>query len=127
IWSTLPHSHPSLRKHGPPTPSPPPPPQPPPPPPPPPPPRKPPPPPPPPPPLRSSASLTRRARPSSVAPFMREIASAASSDVPIVTKPKPRDRPLSRSIAMWTSVTSPISENASRRESVVASYERFPT
>src|SRR5580692_7545735 len=88
--------------------------------PPPPPPRLPPPPPPPPPPPlrcgRSSASFTRRARPSSIAPFMAPTA-AASCALPMVTKPKPRDWPLSRSLTMWTSVTSPDAENAARRVS----------
>ena len=68
------------------------------PPPPPPPPRKPPPPPPPPRAGRSSASFTRRGRPSSICPSMPSMAFLASSGEPMVTKPKPRGRPVSRSL-----------------------------
>lgn len=96
--------------------------------------RRPPPPPPPPkprppplPPRRSSASFTRRGRPSSMAPFIREIASDACCADPMVTNAKPRDRPLSRSVATCTSVTSPKSSNARRSESEVASKDRLPT
>ena len=62
-----------------------------------------------------------------MAPFNREIASAALSAVPMVTNPNPRGRPLSRSIAICTSVTSPSSEKAARTDSTVASKERLPT
>src|SRR6185312_12579649 len=51
---------------------------------------------------RSSASLTLSGRPSSIAPFMAAMALVASSGVLIVTKPKPRERPLSRSVTTWT-------------------------
>src|SRR3977135_4001650 len=103
----------------PPVPPPPPPPRPPPPPPrppppPPPPPGRPPPPPPPPPPRcgRSSASFTRSGRPSIIWPLTPSIARWACSSEPIVTKAKPRDCPVARSVTMWTSVTSPNCVNA---------------
>src|SRR5262249_23050859 len=69
-----------------------------------------PPPPPPPPPARSGfgrASLTVTARPSTVFPFNPSIALAASSSFGISTNAKPRGRPVSRSVAMWTRLTSP--------------------
>src|SRR6266850_760186 len=44
-----------------------------------------------------------------------------------VTKPKPRDRPVSRSLRMATSVTLPCWEKRSRRSFSVVSKERFPT
>jgi hypothetical protein len=47
--------------------------------------------------------------------------------VPIVTKPKPRDWPVSRSWTMWTSVISPKEAKAARTLSLLALKERFPT
>lgn len=46
------------------------------------------------------ASLTVSARPSKSLPFKAAIAFFASSSLGIETKPKPRDRPFSRSVAM---------------------------
>ena len=51
----------------------------------------------------------------------------ADSALPMVTKPKPRDWPLSRSMITCTSVTSPWGVNAERSESLVALKERLPT
>ena len=76
---------------------------------------------------RSSASLTRRARPSSAAPFMVSMAFCASAGEPIVTKPKPRDWPVARSVTTWTSVTSPMRAKASRTVSTVDENDKLPT
>src|SRR5207244_214075 len=72
------------------------------------------------------ASLTVRARPSSCDPFICPIAlSASSSD--IVTKPKPFERPVSRSVIMLTASTTPHFEKASVTSFSVVWKERFPT
>ncbi len=86
-----------------------------------------PPPPKPPPPWRSSASLTRRSRPSRLEPFMPAMAACAASRVPMVTKPKPRAWPVCRSVTMCTSVTSPKREKASRTASFSVLNDRLPT
>ena len=72
------------------------------------------------------ASLTVRARPSSCDPFNCVIAlSASSSD--IVTKPKPFERPVSRSVMMVTASTAPQCAKASLTSFSVVWKERFPT
>jgi len=72
------------------------------------------------------ASLTVRARPSSCDPFNCVIAlSASSSD--IVTKPKPFERPVSRSVMMLTASTVPQCAKASLTSFSVVWKERFPT
>lgn len=45
----------------------------------------------------------------------------------MVTKPKPRGRPVSRSLTRWTSETAPNSSNAARTVSVDVLKERLPT
>jgi len=55
------------------------------------------------------------------------IAFWASSGVDIVTKAKPRERPLIRSIMMLASTTVPCAANASCRSFSVVLKERFPT
>src|SRR5438876_11342581 len=72
------------------------------------------------------ASLTVRARPSRCDPFDCVIAlSASSSD--IVTKPKPFERPVSRSVMMLTASTVPQCAKASLTSFSVVEKERFPT
>lgn len=88
------------------------------------------PPPPPPPPLRGAfgrASLTVSGRPSRSAPFMPAMASRASVSLDISTKPKPRDRPVSRSMITCAESTLPKREKASRMLSSVVVNGRFPT
>jgi hypothetical protein len=58
---------------------------------------------------------------------MFEIAVAAACGLPIVTKAKPRERPVSRSVTTWTSVTSPFWVKAARTLSAVALKDRLPT
>ena len=58
---------------------------------------------------------------------MPSMAFLASSGVPMVTKPKPRGRPVSRSLTRWTSETAPNSSKAARRESVDVLKFRLPT
>src|SRR5436309_15663370 len=73
------------------------------------------PPPPPPPKLRSArgrASLTLIVRPLTSVPLKRSIALLPAS-VSISTKPKPRERPVSRSVTMEADSTAPTSENRS--------------
>jgi hypothetical protein len=60
-------------------------------------------------------------------PFISAIAFWASASVPMVTKPNPRDLPVSRSDAMCTSLTSPKGVKAARIESGVALKDRLPT
>src|SRR5206468_7934771 len=96
------------------------------PPPPPPPPRRwPPPPPPAPPPGLATSTLIRR--PSSSVLFRRATASLASSVVAISTNPKPRDRPVSRSVTTLADSTVPIWAKVSRRRSLEVENERLPT
>ncbi len=89
-----------------------------------------PPPPPPKPPGRSSrgrASLTTIARPSRAWPFMPLMAAWASASEPISTKPKPLERPVSRSIMTLALETLPYCANACCRSSSRMLYERLPT
>jgi hypothetical protein len=66
-------------------------------------------------------------RPSSWEPFSEEIARSASSVVAISTNPKPRDRPVSRSVMTAAESTAPNRANAARRLSVEVEKERPPT
>ena len=87
-------------------------------------------PPPPKPPGRSSrgrASLTTIARPSRAWPFMPLMAACASGSEPISTKPKPFERPVSRSIMTLADDTVPYCANACWRSSSRTLYERLPT
>src|SRR5690606_38318220 len=89
--------------------------------------RRPPPPPGPPPPCRSCASFTRSERPSSMQPSISWIAACAALPSENVTKPKPRDRPVSRSVMTFASTTSPKRSKASRRPSSLVFQLRPPT
>src|SRR3989454_603532 len=79
--------------------------------------------PPPPPPRRSPpppapgafAFSTWMVRPSRLVPLSRLMACSASSGVAISTKPKPRDRPVSRSVTTLADSTLPAAAKASRR------------
>jgi hypothetical protein len=53
------------------------------------------------------ASLTTTLRPPSGWPFMPLMAACASASLPISTKPKPFERPVSRSIMTLALVTAP--------------------
>jgi hypothetical protein len=55
------------------------------------------------------------------------MAAAASSGLVISTKPKPRDRPVSRSSITEADSTAPACEKSSRSSSLVVRNERFPT
>src|SRR2546428_691020 len=55
------------------------------------------------------------------------MACSASSGVAISTNPKPRDRPVSRSVTTLADSTAPAAEKASRRRSVEVENERPPT
>src|SRR3989442_14432138 len=66
-------------------------------------------------------------RPSSEVPLSEEIAFSASSVVAISTKPKPRERPVSRSVITAADITSPKRANAPRRPSLEVENERPPT
>src|SRR5215467_2687048 len=68
------------------------------------------------------------ARPCTSRPVSEEIAPFASSSLPISTKAKPRGRPVSRSITIFTSTTlRPPSAKTSRSSPSVTLYDRFPT
>src|SRR5437667_6807286 len=66
-------------------------------------------------------------RPSRSVPLRRDTAAVASSFVAISTKPKPRDRPVSRSVTTVGDWTSPKPAKASRRRSFDVEKERPPT
>lgn len=76
---------------------------------------------------RSSAPFTRSERPSSSRPFSCSMAAAASLGVESSTNAKPRARPLSRSVGIDTSSTSPIGAKSSRICSSRVSKLRLPT
>src|SRR5206468_9195424 len=86
-----------------------------------------PPPPPPPPPARSRASLTFSLRPCSSWPFSSAIARSASLAELISTKPKPRDRPVARSVITAADSQVPACEKSASRSALVVSKERLPT
>ncbi len=75
---------------------------------------------------RSWASLTLRARPPKSVPFSASVARMASA-LAISTKPKPRGRPVSRSLIRASFSTVPCGENRARTVSSVAVKGRFPT
>src|SRR5437870_9305274 len=66
-------------------------------------------------------------RPSSEVPLSEEMAFSASSVVAISTKPKPRERPVSRSVITAADITSPKRAKAPRRPSLEVENERPPT
>src|SRR5207249_2391265 len=72
------------------------------------------------------AFSTRIVRPSRFVPFKRLMACSASSGVAISTNPKPRDRPVSRSVTTLADSTVPAPAKASRRRSVEVENERPP-
>src|SRR5207249_3011518 len=76
--------------------------------------------------IRMAAQLEVRARPSQSVPFSACAARAASS-FDISTKPKPRGRPVSRSLIRASLSTVPCGENRARTVSSVAVKGRFPT
>ena len=55
--------------------------------------------------------MTVRARPSASLPFRAVMAACASWSVFISTKPKPLDRPVSRSMMIWADSTVPCASN----------------
>jgi len=86
--------------------------------------------PPPPPPPRSGfglASLTFTVRPPICDPFKAVMALSPSSEFDISTNPKPRDRPVSRSVRMLTRSTWPYASKARRNSSSLVLKSRFPT
>src|SRR5687768_16547729 len=66
-------------------------------------------------------------RPSRLVPFSLLIADSASSGVAISTKPKPRERPVSRSVTTLADSTLPQAAKASRSRSVEVEKESPPT
>src|SRR2546428_8369823 len=66
-------------------------------------------------------------RPSTDVPLSLLIACSASSGVAISTKPKPRERPVSRSVTTRADSTLPIAAKTSRRRSLDVEKERPPT
>jgi hypothetical protein len=88
----------------------------------------PPPPPPPPPPERlSCASFTRRGRPPISRPSRARMAASAARASSISTNAKPRARPVSRSVMMFTDAISPWASNRLLSSASVAEKGRFPT
>src|SRR5215470_679319 len=91
--------------------------------------------PPPPPPRRSPpppepgafAFSTWIVRPSRFVPLRRQMACSASSGVAISTNPKPRERPVSRSVTTLADSTPPTAANASRKRSLDVENDRPPT
>src|ERR1700685_696399 len=87
-------------------------------------------PPPPPPPARSvlgRASFTLSVRPPTCEPFNAVIAFSPSSLLAISTNPKPRDRPVSRSVIMLTRSTWPKGSKSCRNSSSAVLKLRLPT
>ena len=72
------------------------------------------------------ASLTVRLRPPISAPLRAAIAALPSSGLLKVMNPKPRERPVTRSIMTMASVTVPWAPKTSRRSVSVAEKGRFP-
>src|SRR5262245_66232421 len=66
-------------------------------------------------------------RPSRFVPLRRLMACSASSGVAISTKPKPRERPVSRSVTTLADSTLPTAAKASRRRSFEVENDRPPT
>lgn len=76
---------------------------------------------------RSSAVFTRSLRPSTSWPSNCLIAAAAASSLENSTKAKPRERPVSRSVPIWTCVICPAAERASESCCSVVRKLRLPT
>jgi hypothetical protein len=84
----------------------------------------------PPPPARSvfgRASFTLSVRPPTWEPFKAAIAFSPSSLLAISTNPKPRDRPVSRSVMILTRSTCPYVSKSCRSSSSLVLKLRFPT
>src|SRR5262249_29763053 len=75
----------------------------------------------------SFATSTRSRRPWSSVPSSCFFARSASSAFVMVTKPNPRDCPVSRSMTIATDSHTPIWEKSVRRSSSVTAYARLPT
>ena len=73
------------------------------------------------------ASFTFRERPPTCVPFSAAIAFSPSSAFVISTKPKPRERPVSRSVMIATRSTGPYCSNNWRSSSSPVLKSRFPT
>jgi len=73
------------------------------------------------------ASLTFRVRPPTCDPFSAVMAFSPSSLLAISTKPKPRERPVSRSVMMLTRSTCPNGSNICRNSSSDVLKLKFPT
>ncbi len=71
--------------------------------------------------------FTVKARPSMIMPFMASTACCASALELYSTKPKPRERPLSRSMTTLADWTLPWGENASSKSWSPVLYARLPT
>src|SRR5262245_5048406 len=65
-------------------------------------------------------------RPSRFVPLRRLMACSASSGVAISTNPKPRERPVSRSVTTLADSTLPTAANASRRRSLEVEKDKPP-
>ncbi len=76
---------------------------------------------------RGVALSTRMLRPSRLVLFRAPSARSASSEVAISTKPKPRDRPVSRSVMTAADSTTPYRAKAARRLSFEVVKDRPPT
>src|SRR5213593_3426271 len=76
---------------------------------------------------RSRASLTLMFLPRRSLPLSSAMARCASSSEPISTKPKPRERPVIRSLITEAISHAPAFENVSFRSSSEVSKERLPT
>src|SRR5262245_42244810 len=76
---------------------------------------------------RGRASLTFKARPASSCPCNAAMAACAAWSSAISTKPKPRRRPVSRSVIRLTRSTTPYGANRSRTSCSVTVNARFPT
>src|SRR3954468_15102411 len=76
---------------------------------------------------RSSATRTARVRPFRSYPSSCRMATSASASEPISTKPKPRERPDSRSVAIFTDSTCPCGPNRVLSSSLVVEYGKLAT
>src|SRR5262249_49830689 len=77
--------------------------------------------------VRGFASLTVRERPPASCPFRAAMAAWASCSVFISTKPKPLERPVSRSMITCADSTVPCASNIFDRSLSVTPYPRLPT
>jgi hypothetical protein len=67
------------------------------------------------------------ARPSNSLPFISEIAVSAALSSSKVTKPNPRDRPVSRLVMTLASVISPKRLKAASKSALVVFQDKLPT